>query len=415
MLQRRYSSVIQMQSADNPLLHSAVKFVHSFATTSFLSKTFVHWLNALLFVGFRRPLALSDLGKITTAESTAWNFQRLRDALDAEKRLSFQKNRRLSLWHCFWRLTSSQMLMAGLFRLISGFLVYVPPLSLDVIITFVESQRTNATDLSRPPIAGIRIRAYFDNGYVMAFIAFAALVVHMLLFQHSSLISVLAGIRCKCAVQAAVFDKCLRLQTSHLDEGRIMNHLTVDPVHIVTFFNVAHYIWTLPIQVITGFVILYMQLGRSVLISSFMLLLLVPVQYVLAWKLSDIHRQIMELADRRLKTSTEILQSIKLVKLYAWEKLLERSVTAARRCELWMMMRAALVRVVSSISTDGIPYIACLLTFVLYNRLETEPLNASKVFSCLALFSYISNQLFVVTIVINIAGLHLREIRNISR
>jgi len=296
--------------------------------------------------------------------------------------------------------------MTGIFKLVSDFLVYVPPLSLDVIITFVEAQRINVSvnSSAATPVDSIGVRHYFSNGYVMSFIVFIALVLHMVLLQHNFLISVLEGIRCKCAVQALVYDKSLRVMSSHIDEGRVVNHMTVDPVHVVTFFNVAHYIWTLPIQITTGFLILYFQLGKSALISSFVVLLLVPVQYVLALRLALIHKCIMELSDRRLKISNELLSSIKLLKLYAWEKLVEQSVRSARRRELCMMLRAALLRVFSVTCTDGVPYVACLLTFTLYNELETEPLSVAKVFSCIALFSYISNQLFIITLVINIAG-----------
>jgi len=379
-----------------------VKFVHF--NVSFLSKTLIHWLNSLLFVGFRRTLCLEDLGEVPKRESTAFNFHKLREAFEDEKKRSLGRNRAPSLWRCFWRLTYSQMLVSGLFKLVSGFLVYIPPLSLEVIITFVETQQVNMSANTTTPTDVISIHDYFGNGYVMCFIVFVALLVHMMLLQHNYMISTLEGIRCKCAIQALVFDKCLRVMTSSVDEGRIMNHMTVDPVHVVAFFNVAHYIWTLPIQVVTGFLILYFQLGKSAVFGGILVLLLVPMQYILAWKLARIHKRIMQLSDRRIKISNELLQSIKLLKLYAWERFLEHSVSAARRQELCMMLRAALLRILSVTCTDVIPYVACLLTFVLYNRLETEPLSAAEVFSCVAIFSYISNQLFVITLVINIAG-----------
>ena len=381
---------------------SAVKFIHFHV--SFLSKTLIHWLNSLLLIGFRRTLCLEDLGKIPERESTAFNFHKLKQAFDDEKKRSFERNCAPSLWRCFWRLTYSQMIVSGLFKLVSAFLFYISPLSLEVIITFVETERMNSSANATPSVGIISIQDYFGNGYVMSFIVFVTLIVHILLIQHNYLISTVEGIRCKCAIQALVFDKCLRVMTSSVNEGRVMNHMTIDPVHIVTFFNVAHYVWTMPIDIATGFLILYFQLGKSALISSMLVLLLVPVQYLLAWKLARVHKHIMELSDHRMKISNELLQSIKLLKLYAWERLLERSVNVARQRELCMMLRAALLRVLSVTCTDGIPCMACLLTFVLYNRLETEPLSAAKVFSSVAVFSHIANQLFLITIVINIAG-----------
>ena len=383
---------------------SALKYVHLYV--SFLSKTLIHWLNPLLFIGFRRTLCLEDLGGVPLRESTMFNFCKLKEAFEDEKRLSFRRNRAPSLWRCFWRLTRSHMIVSGLFKLVSDFLIYIPPLSVDVIVTFAETQRMNvsANSSSSSPAGVIGMQDYFSNGYVVCYVMFVALLIHAVLAQHNFLISILEGIRCKCAVQALIFDKSLRLMVTNIDEGRIVNHMTVDPVHIVMFFNVAHYAWTLPIQTTTGFLLLYHQLGKSALISSFFVLLLLPVQYLLAWRLALMHKRKMELSDRRLKISNELLQSIKLLKLYAWERFLEHSVTAARWRELCMMLHTALLRIFSVTCTDGIPYVACLLTFTLYNQLETEPLSAAKIFSSIALFSYISNQLFVITVVINIAG-----------
>jgi len=333
-----------------------------------------------------------------------FNFHKLKEAFEDEKECSLRKNRAPSLWRCFWRLTYSRMIVSGFFRLVSGFLVYIPPLSLEVIITFVETQRVNSSANASAPVGSVGMQDYFGNGYVMCFIVFVALLVHMILLQHNYLISTLEGIRCKCAIQALVFDKCLRMMASSIDEGRVMNHMTVDPDHIVAFFNLAHYIWMMPIQIVTGFLILYYQLGKSALVGGILVLLLVPVQYILAWKLARIHKRIMQLSDRRMRILNELLQSIKLLKLYAWERFLENSVSLARCQQLRMMLRAALLRILSVTCTDVIPYVACLLTFVLYNRLETEPLSAAKVFSCIAVFSYMSNQLFIITVVISIAG-----------
>jgi len=380
----------------------AVKFIHSYA--SFLSKTVIHWLSPLLVLGFRRTLCLEDLGKIPQRESTAFNFGKLKEAFVDETKRARRSNRAPSLWRCFWRLTYSQMIVSGIFKLVSEFIIYVPPLSLDVIISFVETQRSNVSSTPTPQVGVISVWEYFNNGYVVCFIIFIALLIHLMLVQHHNLISILEGIRCKCAIQALVYDKSLRMMTSFVDEGRIMNHMTVDPVRIVTFFNFAHYVWTLPIGIATGFLILYFQLGKSALIGGFVVFLLVPLQYLLAWKLAVLHKRKMELADWRLKISNELLQSIKLLKLYAWERFMQHSVSAARRRELFVMLRAALVRMFSTTCTDGMPFVACLLTFSLYNRLETEPLSATKVFSCLVLFSCIANRLFLVCIVINAAG-----------
>lgn len=58
---------------------------------------------------------------------------------------------------------------------------------------------------------------------------------------------------CFAVLQAAVYDKCLRLMTSSVNEGQIINLMTVDIMRVVLFFNFAYYVWALPIQVCVQF------------------------------------------------------------------------------------------------------------------------------------------------------------------
>ena len=51
--------------------------------------------------------------------------------------------------------------------------------------------------------------------------------------------------------------------------------------------------------------------------------------------------------DERLKKCNETLQNMKLLKLYAWEGVFQRSIEATRRRELKLLLQAALLRVAS--------------------------------------------------------------------
>lgn len=55
-----------------------------------------------------------------------------------------------------------------------------------------------------------------------------------------------------------------------------------------------------------------------------------------------------EQSDERLKKSNEVFQSIKLLKLYAWENIFRRSIEKTRRCELKLLLKAACYRILSS-------------------------------------------------------------------
>ena len=57
---------------------------------------------------------------------------------------------------------------------------------------------------------------------------------------------------------------------------------------------------------------------------------------------------IQKQADERLRQSNELLQGIKLLKLYGWENIFRDAVIQTRRKELRMLIKAALLRIFSS-------------------------------------------------------------------
>ncbi len=52
-------------------------------------------------------------------------------------------------------------------------------------------------------------------------------------------------------------------------------------------------------------------------------------------------------ADRRIKQCNEVLQSMKLIKLYAWERIFCASIRATRAAEIRQLLRAAGCRIVA--------------------------------------------------------------------
>merc|ERR1712032_1743779 len=86
----------------------------------------------------------------------------------------------------------------------------------------------------------------------------------------------------------------------------------------------------------------------------------------------------------------EILQGMKVLKLYAWEKPLMGKVTDSRNDEIKSIKKQALVSAVMWITYAGAPLVVTLTTFMLY--VFTDPnhvLTAEKVFGTVAVFNVV--------------------------
>ncbi|KAL7167659.1 hypothetical protein ACSBR2_038173 [Camellia fascicularis] len=137
-------------------------------------------------------------------------------------------------------------------------------------------------------------------------------------------------------LSAAIYKKQLRLsnaaKTSH-SPGEITNYVTVDAYRIGEFPYWFHQLWTTTLQICLAFLIIYYSMGLATIAAVFMIILAVLGNYPMA-KLQ--HKQLTKLMvaqDRRLKTITETLTSMKVLKLYAWENHFKNVIERLRRDE----------------------------------------------------------------------------------
>lgn len=65
----------------------------------------------------------------------------------------------------------------------------------------------------------------------------------------------------------------------------------------------------------------------------------------------------MRLKDERIKMTSEVLSGIKVVKLYAWEPPMEKTVNDLREKELALIRRAAIVRTMADMCNVASPFL----------------------------------------------------------
>ncbi|CAF4411693.1 unnamed protein product, partial [Adineta steineri] len=104
----------------------------------------------------------------------------------------------------------------------------------------------------------------------------------------------------------------------------------------------------------------------------------------------------MKVKDERIKTMNEILNGIRVLKLYAWEMAFIRSITHIRDKELQYIRRKAIVSAISNILWTFTPILVGITTFATYVlSSETNVLTADKAFVSLALFNLLRGPLVV--------------------
>ncbi|CAH8506081.1 unnamed protein product [Schistosoma bovis] len=196
------------------------------------------------------------------------------------------------------------------------------------------------------------------------------------------------GFKVRVSVTGMVYRKILSLKTSSLNcigTGCLVNYLTSDADRIVNFAPSIHEVWAMPLQLSVAVGLLYHQLGLACLVGIGFLLVLLPLNRILATKIGKFSRRLMMFKDTRIKLMSEILSNTLSVKLACWENLMKNRVMHSRIQELNALRGQKLLDACCVFFWAVCPALLASSTFATYVAIGNE-LKASAVFSSLALF-----------------------------
>ncbi|OLN87153.1 Oligomycin resistance ATP-dependent permease YOR1-like protein 2, partial [Colletotrichum chlorophyti] len=170
--------------------------------------------------------------------------------------------------------------------------------------------------------------------------------------------------------------------------GRIINLLSTDTSRIDQASSFFHLLWSAPLSIIITIVLLIVNLGYSALPGLGVLFLSMILLGKAAHSLLGRRTTINKLTDSRLSLTSEMLQSIRFIKLFAWESSFLRRIENIRKDEIESVQVLQATR--DAIQSIGVvfPVFASMLSFIAY-ALTRHQLSPAPVFASLALFNQI--------------------------
>uniref|UniRef100_A0A8C9HUR6 Multidrug resistance-associated protein 1 n=2 Tax=Piliocolobus tephrosceles TaxID=591936 RepID=A0A8C9HUR6_9PRIM len=184
--------------------------------------------------------------------------------------------------------------------------------------------------------------------------------------------------------------------------GEIVNLMSVDAQRFMDLATYINMIWSAPLQVILALYLLWLNLGPPILAGVAVMVLMVPVNAVMALKTKTYQVAHMKSKDNRIKLMNEILNGIKVLKLYAWELAFKDKVLAIRQEELKVLKKSAYLAAVGTFTWVCTPFLVALCTFAVYVTIDKNNiLDAQKAFVSLALFNILRFPLNILPMVIS--------------
>ncbi|KAF1805468.1 P-loop containing nucleoside triphosphate hydrolase protein [Mucor lusitanicus] len=169
--------------------------------------------------------------------------------------------------------------------------------------------------------------------------------------------------------------------------GTIVNLMSTDSNRISEFSVWWFSILAAPTELAVGIYFLYQLLGKSCFLGLLVMIVVLPINHYNAKTFAKTQDKLMEARDKRVSLMNEVLQGIRQIKFFAWEKRWEKRVMEAREVELHHLGVTYMTEVLFTLLWQGSPILVTLLSFYSFCKLEGNELTAPIAFTSITVFN----------------------------
>eukprot|EP01113_Clastostelium_recurvatum_P032146 TRINITY_DN4086_c0_g1_i4.p1 TRINITY_DN4086_c0_g1~~TRINITY_DN4086_c0_g1_i4.p1 ORF type:complete len:1493 (-),score=493.27 TRINITY_DN4086_c0_g1_i4:12-4490(-) len=232
-------------------------------------------------------------------------------------------------------------------------------------------------------------------GYYYAMALFLVAMLGSFCFFQANYISARTGAHLRAVIVLAVYRKTTRLSVgarAGVSQGQIVNLMSNDSQRLLETFLMLNNGIFAPFQIIVALALLYQVVGVYTFVGLGVMLFSFPFNGVIGKRMTAIRRDMVVWSDKRVKITNEILQAIKIIKLYAWEDSFLKTLNTVREGELQNLKRFNIARSQMIFFITVTPTLVAILVFISYAK-SGNLLSPDRVFSAVALLNIIRTPL----------------------
>lgn len=169
--------------------------------------------------------------------------------------------------------------------------------------------------------------------------------------------------------------------------GTIINLMSVDSFKVSEVTAYLHFLVAhAPTQLIVSVFLLYQVMGLSAIPGFIVMAMLLPINIYFGKAFNSSQKLIMAATDKRIHTTNEILQNIRIIKYFAWEYRFAQIVDEKRKAELKALRKRYMIWAAAVAVWNTVPILITFFSFLSYTLIEKKPLYPSVAFTAISLF-----------------------------
>ncbi|XP_051793100.1 ATP-binding cassette sub-family C member 12-like isoform X2 [Acanthochromis polyacanthus] len=342
---------------------------HPLDNAGFFSFATFAWMISMMWAMFRNKLDMSSLN-LSPLDATDTSGERLQRMWDEE--VAKKGPEKASLVFAVLRFQRTRLIISVTVGILAMLAVFLgPAVLIHEILKYIEDPGKSTV------IHGVGLAlGLFTTEFFRAF-----------LMSLMWAMNIRTAVRLKGAFSSVGFQKVISLRAhSGVSMGEMINVLTSDGHRLFEAVLLGSFVIATPVLFIVCVIAACSILGYTALTGVCTYIIFVPVQFFLAKLITKFRWKTMLTTDSRVRTMNEILNSIKLIKMYAWEGSFEKKVAGLRNHEKNHIRNVCYIQNINHSIAVTIPTLATVLTFLVHT-LVGLPLNTSNAFTTIAIFN----------------------------
>ncbi|KAJ3000797.1 hypothetical protein HDV02_003599 [Globomyces sp. JEL0801] len=266
---------------------------------------------------------------------------------------------------------------------------------------------------------------YLDPHHTTNFLNGNGMYIAILLFALQLALAVFKSIRknidrtvqqsIRTTMIGAIYEKSLILSPASklfFTNGKIMNMINQDTLNLIEAPIIFTRLWSVPVQVIVTFVLLYGIIGRSVFIGVGLMGLLGLFSLLLGPVIGKAYNGWFTGADERISIVREMLYGIKVIKFQCMEEYFWKKIQQARDAQLKSLRKMAVYLSILDGFLFSAPLLLTVITFAVYAN--DNKLTPSIAFPALAYFNALVNPLIEFADIMSVIPTALKSLQRVN-
>ena len=325
--------------------------------SNIISKIFMYWAFKTINIATKTEIKKEYLGEIGDAHDSK-HFNNEVNYIWEDK--GYKNLKKYALILCIFRANIKMIFIVFFLTSIKAATNYFSIILIKTFIDYFDEAADKSNFLFKLPLWGLGL------------VFLGSQILGGMLDVQNSMLQGIFGNKAQFQLSVFIYHKILKCSqssfTQRATEGQIINFVQFDAGKFNWMLIRSPSLLLHPIQIVAYSYLVYAFFGNAFIPGIFVILLFCYIGYLTSRYYHHFQFKMLRKKDIRMKSTTEIFDNIKILKLYNWEKNFTRKILMNRKEEMDRMYYVLCIFILTWFLFSACPCILSCLTLGLYQR-----------------------------------------------